>query len=210
MSQGIYAIVQRGTGRLYIGASVNIERRWKRHRDDLRAGKHHSQALQRAWAKHGVAEFDWVVLEIVRDLAILRSREREWLKLRPTFNALMTRQGVVRHSPEARARMTASQLARAERLRRAGLDRKTPEHRAKIASAHTGKKASPEARARMSASAKKRGTAHLQTVETRQKVGAAQRGVPKSEQHKAAIKAAHLTCKCPQHVRARQRAEQEE
>jgi len=210
VSVGIYAIVQRGTGRLYIGCSVNIERRWRRHREDLRAGTHHSRTLQRAWKKHGPGAFDWVVVEIVRDVTLLRAREREWLKLHPFYNALQIQDGVVKHTSETRDRMTAAQLQRAERLRRSGLNRKSDEHRAKIAAAHTGKKASAEARSRMSASARRRGSDHLQTAEARQKSGAAQRGVPKSDTHRAAIKAAHLTCQCPPHVRARQRIQEEQ
>lgn len=199
-TSGIYEIICNATEAFYIGSSVNIEQRWRRHREDLRAGKHHSPYLQRAWKTHGPDAFDWRIMEKVPDPANLRAREREWLKIRPAYNALRTREGVVQHSAESRARMTAAQLARAEQRRVDGTNQHTPETRAKIAASHTGKKASPEARAKMSASAKRRGAAHLHAPEIQAKSHAAQKGKPKSETARAALKVAHQNCRCPKHM----------
>ena len=49
--QGIYAItnIMDGKATAYVGRSIDIERRWKEHRRDLRGGLHPNAHLQSAW-----------------------------------------------------------------------------------------------------------------------------------------------------------------
>ncbi|KKK65945.1 hypothetical protein LCGC14_2969030, partial [marine sediment metagenome] len=75
----VYAITNTKTNGVYIGSSVSgLEHRWSRHRKDLKAGKHHSVHLQRAWNKYGSLAFSADVLETVDDSKLL---EREQFHL---------------------------------------------------------------------------------------------------------------------------------
>jgi group I intron endonuclease len=76
---GIYAIRHIKNGKCYVGSAVSFKVRWKGHRTNLRAGKHHSQKLQRAWEKHGQEMFEFVVLEHINDPATLLEREQHWM-----------------------------------------------------------------------------------------------------------------------------------
>ena len=76
MIRGIYAIKGPGSKR-YLGASQDVEQRWREHRSALGLSKHHSIKLQRAWDKYGKRAFHFEVLELVEgdlDLA-----EQNWL-----------------------------------------------------------------------------------------------------------------------------------
>lgn len=59
---GIYAIINMIDGKLYIGSTHRLARRWRDHKYHLRRGTHHSILLQRAWDKHGEAAFRFDVL----------------------------------------------------------------------------------------------------------------------------------------------------
>lgn len=49
----IYKIINPVNGHSYIGSTVEPKRRWRLHQNDLKAGKHTSTLLQRAWNKYG-------------------------------------------------------------------------------------------------------------------------------------------------------------
>lgn len=57
MKTGIYAITNIITGKRYIGSAVDIEKRWTKHKSDLRHNQHHSSKLQNSWNKHGKDKF---------------------------------------------------------------------------------------------------------------------------------------------------------
>lgn len=78
MASGVYAIRNKVNGKVYVGSSRVISRRWRRHRWHLRNGCHHSILLQRAWDKYGETAFQFEVLEEV-DLGLLLEREQHWL-----------------------------------------------------------------------------------------------------------------------------------
>src|ERR1700688_320608 len=59
---GVYAIVNRVNGHVYVGSSRDIFDRFHKHASDLRFGRHHCIALQRAWNKHGADNFRLVML----------------------------------------------------------------------------------------------------------------------------------------------------
>lgn len=62
MTCGIYEIVNRVNGKRYVGQSLNIEKRWSYHRQDLTRGNHHSAYLQRSWDKYGEASFLFIII----------------------------------------------------------------------------------------------------------------------------------------------------
>lgn len=50
---GIYKIVNDDNGKIYVGSSKDINKRWEQHLRELNTGKHHSAKLQHAWNKSG-------------------------------------------------------------------------------------------------------------------------------------------------------------
>jgi group I intron endonuclease len=146
---GVYVARNTVSGRVYVGSSISIYQRWRKHREALRRGKHPSNLFQDSWNKHGEAAFVWEVLEDVPERERLFEREQHWidtlkaagrktgLNLRPSADSF--RFG--KHSEETKAKMSAAHKDKP----------KTAEHRAKIAAAITGRKLSDETRAALRA-----------------------------------------------------------
>lgn len=76
---GVYAIRHPASGRVYVGSSGHIAKRWREHRCALRAGKHHNAHLQRLWNKYGEESLAWEVLETVDHLGLLLQREQFYI-----------------------------------------------------------------------------------------------------------------------------------
>ena len=60
---GVYRIRCKKTGHAYVGASVNVSKRWGWHRSMLDAGKHSCKELQRLWDRHGSRAFVFELLQ---------------------------------------------------------------------------------------------------------------------------------------------------
>ena len=67
MTAGIYIIQCKATGKVYVGSSENIEKRWLQHKYSLKKNTHHSKKLQNAWNKYGETEFEFQIVEEVID-----------------------------------------------------------------------------------------------------------------------------------------------
>ncbi|HBI36889.1 MAG TPA: hypothetical protein DDY71_04540 [Spirochaetia bacterium] len=69
---GVYKIQSKSkTHRVYIGSSVNIKRRFQRHKRDLRNGKSASTKLQRHFDKYGESDLQFdILLECSQDKII--------------------------------------------------------------------------------------------------------------------------------------------
>lgn len=76
---GIYGILHRDTGRIYVGSSVNVAGRIRRHRYDLERKRHHSIKLQSAFDEYGPSHFDFLLIEEVYNLVDLVRREQSWM-----------------------------------------------------------------------------------------------------------------------------------
>lgn len=59
---GIYMILNKINGKLYIGQARNIEERWKNHKSDLKHNRHYNTHLQSSWNKYGEENFVFIVL----------------------------------------------------------------------------------------------------------------------------------------------------
>jgi group I intron endonuclease len=77
---GIYCIENKVNGKLYVGSSLDIEKRFRKHLADLKECKHHSRHLQRAWNEYTPVTFDFVILELSTREDLLQ-REQYWLTL---------------------------------------------------------------------------------------------------------------------------------
>ncbi len=65
MQVGIYQIRNIANGKRYVGSSIDLSTRWKKHINKLKNNKHHSILLQRAWDKYSEALFVFEILELV-------------------------------------------------------------------------------------------------------------------------------------------------
>lgn len=159
---GIYEIRNAVNGKRYIGSTVSFAERFAAHRRSLVAGRHHSQALQRAWDKYGGENFRFDILVRCSETE-LRAREQSLLdSFRPEYNV----------SVDAIAPMRG---------------RKMPLLAvAKIKAALTGKRRTAEQRARQSelmlGNTRSLGVVH--TSKARANMSAARRGIPLSAEHR--------------------------
>ena len=82
---GVYALRCAGTGQIWVGETLDIDKIWNRLAFSLRAGSHPRRALQAAWTMHGEAAFAFETLErlpeapstYARDAA-LKDRREHW------------------------------------------------------------------------------------------------------------------------------------
>lgn len=79
MKSGIYKIENKVNGKVYIGSSNSIKRRWQKHKALLRHGKHQNSHLQAAWDKYGEDNFSFSVIELLIP-NIIKARLQEELK----------------------------------------------------------------------------------------------------------------------------------
>ena len=59
---GIYMILNKTNGKIYIGQSVDIQARFKAHKNELNHNKHHNKHLQSAWNKDCEENFEFIIL----------------------------------------------------------------------------------------------------------------------------------------------------
>lgn len=59
----IYQIKNKVNNKIYIGSTINLERRWENHIYQLKNNIHHSLKLQRAWNKYGEDNFEFSIIE---------------------------------------------------------------------------------------------------------------------------------------------------
>lgn len=79
---GIYKITNLDNGKVYVGQTDDIERRWRQHVSDLNAGKHHNIYLQNSWNIHGQDRYEFSIIELC-EKDELREKEIYWIdKLR--------------------------------------------------------------------------------------------------------------------------------
>jgi group I intron endonuclease len=71
---GIYQIRNIKNNKVYIGSSIDIEKRWRSHRSNLDRNEHHSQKLQGDWNKYGDEYFIFEILEEIKEENIELSR----------------------------------------------------------------------------------------------------------------------------------------
>jgi group I intron endonuclease len=84
---GIYCILNILNNKRYIGYSQNINKRWTRHKNDLRRNKHDNSYLQNAWNKYGEENFEFVILEKCQ-AEFLKEREVYYIKQYKSFNKI--------------------------------------------------------------------------------------------------------------------------
>lgn len=76
---GIYKITNKVNGKIYIGSSRNIYKRWVKHKYDLRSNIHHNIHLQNAWNNYGYKNFIFEIIDLV-DEDNLAEIEQYWIE----------------------------------------------------------------------------------------------------------------------------------
>lgn len=82
MRSGIYQIRNTTSGKLYIGSAALMPKRFREHRNALRAGRHHSGHLQNAWNRYEERAFSFEPLFICApsDLVFFEQRTIDALR----------------------------------------------------------------------------------------------------------------------------------
>jgi group I intron endonuclease len=202
---GIYAITHIATGRCYVGCSVDVVNRLRKHKEILKRGRHRNKHLQNAWHKYGESAFTFSVLEHVPRTELSQREQFHTDAARPNvynfgrFADCPLRGTTI--SDETRAKMSAAHkghVVSPETRRKIGeanrINRMTPAHRAALIAANRGKSQSAETRAKRSRSLI--GKKWPKSAAHRLKLSLARRGVALSLEHRAAIRAA---CQTPEH-----------
>lgn len=203
MSSGVYLIENMCNGKIYVGSSIHIERRFIEHRSSLNTGAHHNRHLQNAWNKDGGDAFRFRVL-LYCDKAHLVTSEQgaldyfrdrdgtdslynlnfdvkivsttEWTPERKREMSKKLKGRVF--SEEARKRMSLAKKGRP--LSRKALVAASEFHRKNPASAETRKKISEVL------------TGRTVSAEIRAKISAANTGKKRSAECRARLSAAHI------------------
>jgi group I intron endonuclease len=76
---GIYRIINKENGRVYIGSTIRFKKRFPSHINRLLSGKHENTFLQNDWNKCGSEAFLFEVVEVVEDPRELLVREQFFL-----------------------------------------------------------------------------------------------------------------------------------
>lgn len=187
------------SGKVYVGQSRDIRRRWRAHQIGLREGAHSNDYLQKAWDKDGESAFEFLVLELCQS-ELLNEREGHFAALYRSldrergYNLETFEDGKKVVSQETRERMAARKRGKPMHpstqvaLQAANKGREMPkEVREKLRQKNLGKKASPETRRKLSETHK----GYSPTEEHRARLSAAGRGRTLSPEHRAKISAAN-------------------
>lgn len=75
---GIYQIKCRKNGKIYVGQTIDLDRRLYDHLWNLRRGTHHNRYLQRAFNKYGESEFCFSILQEC-EATQLDNAEKKWI-----------------------------------------------------------------------------------------------------------------------------------
>jgi len=178
MNCGVYLIENLVNGKVYVGGSIQLQKRHYDHFYHLEYGRHKNPHLQNAYTLYGRHAFRFEVLEFCSPDELLE-REDWWIEL------LKSQDRGRGYNLRSAERPTMAEETRAK-LRAANIGKSlSDEHRAKLSAARRGKVQSKETREKRSAALK----GHSISVEAREKIGAAHRGKVMSEAAKAKMSA---------------------
>lgn len=159
---GIYKIESKiKPERIYIGSAINIKRRWKEHRKDLRNNVHHSSKLQNHYNKYGKSDIEYIIIMVCEKEELIKQEQLFFDSCNPYFNGCKVAYSClgVKHSEESKKRrslfmmgnknsvgrkLSKEMIEKLTKGRRAKPNwnkgqKLTKEHKRKIGLAHEGK-----------------------------------------------------------------------
>lgn len=78
-SGGIYKFTNNINGKIYIGSSINLRKRFSNHLKLLKTNSHHSKSFQNAWNKYKEDNFSFEIIEDVENSYNLLIKEQYYL-----------------------------------------------------------------------------------------------------------------------------------
>lgn len=121
MNPGIYSITNVISGKVYVGSTIRLKRRWGEHKLALKQNNHHNPHLQSSWDKYSEDSFNFMVCEYVDNQEQLVDREQYWLDFyrmhTDVYNILLVvdrLNGMLgkKHTKETRQQMSISAYSR--------------------------------------------------------------------------------------------------
>lgn len=199
---GVYAIENLDNGKMLVGSSKNIFRRWKNYKTQLRSGEQNNPHFQASWIKHGEAAFEFLILEeypfddslpLEVNKKVLLLLEDKWMDIcqsrDPEYGYNLQHASCPIHSEETRKRISEANKGNKNWLGKhhsletikklsemqKGIP-KSEETRRKMSEAGKGKVLSEEHKRKLSEAHKN------PSEEIRRKMSEARKGKPRSEE----------------------------
>lgn len=156
----IYLIRNKINGKVYVGQTVNLYKRYKAHEGSARVAEKYNRPLVSAFKKHGFSSFEFSILEeLSKDAGILTVREQYWMDKLQSFKSNLGYNACpaaasplgFKHTDETRLKVSIASSKR----------KMSSEARKKMSIWHTGKKLSKETKEKISKS--KSGVKHGNT-----------------------------------------------
>ena len=215
---GIYKIANKIDGKVYVGQSSQIEKRWKKHIETLNKNKHDNQYLQNAWNKYGKDNFIFEVIQEGKDRDELNYWETYWCDYyRPNVYNLQYTGNAHNMSEETRNKISIANKGQIpfykgkhlteEHKRKIGISGKgkhghnkgkhlSQEAKDKISKANKGRKLSEEQKKKIGDVARKTWTGRHHKKESKIKasinnIGKHNKGVPLTQEHRNKISIAN-------------------
>lgn len=198
MTCGIYKITNQINNKVYIGSSINLEKRWVNHKCLLKNLKHSNAKLQRAVNKYGLNNFIFEIILVCESDELLKF-EQYYIDLFTSYklgyNILSKAKNSLgyHHTKETLEKMSALKKGRqlskkhCEALSEAKKGKKfSEEHKKNLSKALTGRVIKSETCQKISKANK--GKVHTQ--ETKQKLSALRVGKKRSEETKEKMRMA--------------------
>ena len=85
----IYKIVNKTNNKIYVGSTAFVEKRFARHKSDLKCNRHYNKHMQSSWNLNGPESFEFEIIEtiIVFTKELILEREQYWIDLlKPEYN----------------------------------------------------------------------------------------------------------------------------
>jgi group I intron endonuclease len=73
---GIYILKSISTGKVYVGSSIDVNRRWGEHFVMLTHNRHDNNHLQNCWNKYGYSDFIWKVVKFCDEKNLLQLEQK--------------------------------------------------------------------------------------------------------------------------------------
>lgn len=161
---GIYQIRNLVNGKVYVGSSVNLNRRRNVHFYKLRHNMHDNLKLQNAFNKYGETSFVFEIIEIVDDKCQLLNKEQYYIDkynvIQEGYNILPNAYSTLGFCPSAESRNKMSIAHKGKHI--------SEEQKRKISIGNTGRKRTEEQKCNISNNRKGKGARQVVCLETKQ------------------------------------------